>query len=64
MAASVPRAKSRESPGRNGVTTRPVSQKMMRKKIEVAPQAVVFDDVIEVLIEVQEKINQPKAQFK
>src|SRR5262245_7755989 len=30
-AASAPIAKSNESPGKNGVTTRPVSQKMMAK---------------------------------
>jgi hypothetical protein len=32
-AANVPPAKSRESPGRKGVTTNPVSKKMMRKRI-------------------------------
>jgi hypothetical protein len=34
IAATVPAAKSRESPGRKGVTTRPVSQKMMRNKMK------------------------------
>jgi hypothetical protein len=33
VAAIVPAAKRSESPGRNGVTTRPVSQKMIRKRI-------------------------------
>ena len=33
MAASEPTAKSRESPGRKGVTTRPVSQKTMTNRI-------------------------------
>jgi len=32
-AASAPTANSRESPGRMGVTTRPVSQKIIRKRI-------------------------------
>ncbi|MNC85708.1 hypothetical protein D3C83_13200 [compost metagenome] len=32
-AATVPATNSSESPGRNGVTTRPVSQKMMRNRI-------------------------------
>jgi len=34
------------------------------KENQVTPQAVVFDDVVEVLIEVQDEVNQPKAQFK
>jgi hypothetical protein len=33
VAAMAPRAKRNESPGRNGVTTKPVSAKMIRKKI-------------------------------
>ena len=32
-AANVPAANSSESPGRNGVTTSPVSQKMIAKRI-------------------------------
>jgi hypothetical protein len=32
-AANVPPAKRRESPGRKGVTTNPVSKKMMKKRI-------------------------------
>ena len=31
LAAIAPETKSRESPGRKGVTTRPVSKKMMAK---------------------------------
>ena len=31
LAATAPTAKSSESPGRNGVTTSPVSAKMIRK---------------------------------
>ncbi|MNL29107.1 hypothetical protein D3C87_1507800 [compost metagenome] len=31
-AAKAPAANRRESPGRKGVTTKPVSQKMMRKR--------------------------------
>ena len=36
LAARAPVAKSRESPGRNGATTRPVSQKITRKTITYA----------------------------
>ena len=35
-APSAPVAKRRESPGRKGVTTRPVSQKMMAKRTPYA----------------------------
>ncbi len=30
----------------------------------VAPKAVVFDDVIEVFIQVQDEVEQPKHQFE
>jgi hypothetical protein len=33
LAAKAPAAKSNESPGRKGVTTSPVSQKMMKNSI-------------------------------
>jgi hypothetical protein len=33
MAAKVPAANRSESPGRKGVTTRPVSQKMIEKRM-------------------------------
>jgi len=33
IAAKVPAAKRRESPGRKGVTTKPVSEKIIRKSI-------------------------------
>jgi hypothetical protein len=33
IAASAPMANSSESPGRKGVTTRPVSQKITKKRI-------------------------------
>ncbi len=64
VAAMAPRAKSKESPGRKGVTTKPVSAKDDEEENQVAPQAVVLDDEIEVLIQVQDKINQPKNPLK
>jgi hypothetical protein len=40
-----PAANKRESPGKNGVTTKPVSAKMMRKKYQVGPGLIILNDL-------------------
>jgi len=47
MAAIAPNTKSRESPGKKGVTTKPVSQKIMTNMIKYvhAPYWAVMEDM-------------------
>ena len=47
-AASAPAANSSESPGRNGVTTNPVSANTMAKRMRVDPEAVVAQQLDQV----------------
>ena len=58
MAANIPTANSSESPGRIGVTTSPVSQKMISKQHHIGPHAILGDDLAQVLVEVQEKVDE------
>ena len=58
-AAIAPAANSSESPGRNGVTTRPVSQKDDRRTGSRRSTAVLRDDLGQVLVEVQEEVDEP-----
>ena len=50
--------KSSESPGRNGVTTSPVSVKMIREQQSIDPDAVPTDEFGQVNIEVKQEIDQ------
>ena len=57
-AASAPTANSRESPGRNGVTTKPVSAKTMREKQPVDPVAVRLHEFEQMTVEVQNEVDE------
>ena len=63
-AASAPAANSSESPGRNGVTTKPVSANTMRNRISVDPEAVVAQQLDEVGVEMQDEIDEPVDQLQ
>lgn len=57
MAASAPAANSR-SPGRKGVTTKPVSQKDDQEQDRVNPDAMLRHQFREVLVNVQDEVDQ------
>ena len=57
VAASAPAANSNESPGRNGVTTRPVSAKMTAKSPAYDQRAVLRDKISEVNVEVEKEVD-------
>ncbi len=63
MAAKAPAAKSSESPGRNGVTTSPVSQKTISDQDAVGPPAVVGDDLAQVGVEMEDEVDELAEEF-
>ena len=62
-AASAPAANSSESPGRNGVTTKPVSANTMANRISVHPEAVVAQQLDQVRVEMQDDVDEPVEEL-
>lgn len=56
-AEMAPATKSKESPGRKGVTTNPVSQKMIKKQDGVCPGMIITHNHHHILIDMKYKIQ-------
>ena len=52
-----PATKSKESPGRNGVTTNPVSQKSDYKQYDISPSMIFLNNIYHILVNVKYKVQ-------
>ena len=52
-----PATKSRESPGRKGVTTNPVSQKIIKKQNGIRPGMIITHNHNHILIDMKDEIQ-------